>query len=63
MFCRTRVGSLRLYWEGREYLLDPNGAELPDDLAENIRPHVNVVVEAPVPAPEPPRKKSAPAAT
>lgn len=54
--CRTKAGELRLRHEGQDYLLDANGLDLPDDLAESIRPHVNVVVEdVPAPPPEPAR--------
>jgi hypothetical protein len=70
MLCRTKAGTLRLVWNGEEILLDPNGRDLPDALAESIRPHVNVMVDecmpevpdpetarAPDPEPELPRRK------
>jgi len=43
--CRTKTGELRLRHEGKDFLLDGNGSDLPDELAESIRSHVNVVVE------------------
>jgi len=43
--CRTKVGVLRLRHEGEDFVLDGNGLDLPDELAESIRSHVNVVVE------------------
>lgn len=53
MRCRTKEGKLRLVHEGVEYHLDGNGLDLPDELAESIRPHRNVVVES---EPAPPRR-------
>jgi len=44
MRCRTKTGQLRLYHEGEDYLLDCAGLELPEDLARDIRTHVNVIV-------------------
>lgn len=58
-FCRTRSGTLRLVWHGEEILLDAEGRDLPDALAEDIRPHVNVVVVEEA-APEPPPAPLAP---
>lgn len=52
MRCRTKEGELRLLYEDKEYLLDVVGLDLPDDLAESIRGHVNVIVE-PLPADSP----------
>jgi len=43
--CRTKTGALRLRHEGEDFVLDGNGLDLPDELAESIRSHVNVVVE------------------
>jgi len=43
--CRTKAGTLPLRYEGSDYLLDGDGLLLPDDLAESIRGHVNVIVE------------------
>lgn len=43
--CRTKAGEMKLRHEGKDYLLDVGGLDLPDDLAESIRPHVNVVFE------------------
>ncbi len=43
--CRTKAGSLKLRHEGKDYLLDGEGMSLPDDLAESIRSHVNVIHE------------------
>lgn len=63
MRCRTREGELKLAYQGKRYLLDPNGLDLPADLAESIRGHVNVIVgpdppaAEPVEEPEPKRKK------
>lgn len=42
--CRTKEGELTLYYEGTHYRLDAEGLDLPDELAESIRPHVNVIV-------------------
>lgn len=54
-FCATKAGTLRLVWQGEELVLDGNGRDLPTELAEDIRGHVNVVVEAsPSPAPSEP---------
>lgn len=57
-FVRTKAGTLRLVHEGREFLLDSVGQDLPDDLAKSILSHVNVTDE-PVPAalaqPDPPK--------
>lgn len=44
MRCRTKTGELRLYYEGKDYLLDSAGLELPEDLARDIHTHVNVIV-------------------
>lgn len=55
--CRTKRGTLRVVHEGVEYVLDESGLELPDEIAETIRPHANVLVgfddPTPEPAPEP----------
>ncbi len=59
MKCRTKSGSLRLYHKGTEYMLDGNGLDLPADLAESIRPHVNVVVGDSPPTPPPPPSEPA----
>ena len=67
--CRTRAGTLRLYHEGQWIdLVDHEARELPDELAESIRTHVNVVVEDAAPPPAPsaakpaaPKKKEPPA--
>jgi len=53
--CRTKTGELKLRHEGEDYLLTAEGLDLPDDLAESIRPHVNVIVED---APARPEKSS-----
>lgn len=50
--CRTKAGELRLRHEGEDFLLTADGLDLPDDLAESIRPHVNVVVEEAAAAPK-----------
>lgn len=45
MRCATKQGTLRVRTAGgEEYILDTNGLDLPDDLAESIRGNVNVVV-------------------
>lgn len=51
--CATKSGVLRLYHEGQEYLLDSSGTDLPEELADSIRTHVNVVVEESLPTPKP----------
>ncbi len=51
--CCTKTGTLRLYHEGKDFLLDCAGLDLPEELAESIRTHVNVVVDGP--PPEPPK--------
>ena len=43
--CRTKAGELHLRHEGKDYLLVGKGLSLPYDMAESIRPHVNVVHE------------------
>ena len=61
-FCRTNAGVLRLYYKGEEILLDAEGRELPDGLAEEIRPHVNVVVDDATPRRKAVKEEQGPAA-
>ncbi len=50
MRCRTKSGTLKIYHEGEHHVLDGNGLDLPDELVESLRSHVNVIVgeDAPV---------------
>lgn len=47
MFVRTKQGELRVYWEGVESTLTPDGLELPDACAADLRGHVNIVIDEP----------------
>lgn len=51
--CRAKRGTLRVVHEGLEYVLDGSGLEIPDEVAESIRPHSNVIVGVGAPAPQP----------
>jgi hypothetical protein len=57
-FARAKNGTLRLYSEGREYLLDGGFQQIPDALAAEIAPHVNVEIASHAPnAQEPVEEK------
>ncbi|MGH0031734.1 MAG: hypothetical protein ACQGVC_18250 [Myxococcota bacterium] len=57
-WARTKTGELRCAWQGEEYHLTVEAQEIPDDLAENIAPHVNVEVSSK--KPEAPKAEKAP---
>lgn len=52
MRCRTKTGTLKLYYGGEHHLLDTAGMEVPNDVAESLRGHVNVIVGDKKPEPE-----------
>lgn len=52
MFARAKKGTLRVVSQGREYLLDGEFQQLPDALAIEISPHVNVEVVEKLPTVE-----------
>lgn len=54
MYCRTKQGTLRLYYEGEHLELDSAGRDLPEALAESIRTHINVEVGGAPPKVTPP---------